>query len=68
MKRETFILTLVYDPVQSEELRGRVRHVTTGFEATFVGIGELATALKNLIQSRKEESDGQKDLDAGPGR
>lgn len=68
MRKETFILTLIHDPLQGLELRGRVRHVTTGFEATFVGIGELAATLRRFIQYGKEAQDETREVGEDTGR
>jgi len=53
MNHETFILTLFHDPARSSDLRGRIRHVASGNETTFVGAAELAQALQDFIRTKR---------------
>jgi len=39
------------------DLRGRVRHVASGYEASFIGIAQLAQILRKLLQKGKEGKD-----------
>ncbi|HDN80016.1 MAG TPA: hypothetical protein ENG33_06090 [Chloroflexi bacterium] len=56
-RRETFILTIFHDPHRMTDLRGRVRHVASGYEASFIGIAQLAQILRKLLQKGKEGKD-----------
>lgn len=42
---DTFIVTLFRDPQRSAEPRGRIRHVASGREHTFVNLSELTRLL-----------------------
>ncbi len=51
--RETFILILFHDPHRNDDLRGRVRHVATGQEITFVSQDGLVKALQNTLREQE---------------
>ena len=58
--RETFVLTLFYDPQRSAELRGRLRHVASNREATFKSLEELTGLLRQFVIDEEETRDDKK--------
>ncbi|RLC86638.1 MAG: hypothetical protein DRI79_09765 [Chloroflexi bacterium] len=47
--RETFVVTLFYDPRRSAEPRGRLRHIASNREATFKNLEELIHLLCRFV-------------------
>jgi len=53
--QETFVLTLFCDLQRSAEPRGRLRHVSSNWEATFKNLEELTGLLRQFVMDGKEE-------------
>ena len=58
---ETFILTIFHDPTRSSDLLGRLRHVTSGREITFVDLNELVRLLRQFVIGEVEQEEEQGD-------
>ena len=56
---ETFILTIFHDPARSSDPRGRLRHVTSGQEITFVDLNELVRLLRQFVIKKVEQEEGK---------
>ncbi len=60
MRRETFILTLVYGPEGAKEPRGRLRHVSTNRETAFKDLEELTTLLRRFYEGEEWQGQGER--------
>lgn len=52
---DTFIITIFRDSRRSAESRGRVRHVASGMEYTFLDLDELAQLLRDPVDGTEHD-------------